>query len=36
MKMWPEGIYKAGGFGRAALEFHVEFEDHLADWMSAR
>ena len=36
MKMWPEGVRNSGGSGRWALEFHVEFEDHVADWMSAR
>jgi hypothetical protein len=28
MKIWPEGVHSSGGFGRSALEFHVEVEDH--------
>jgi hypothetical protein len=36
MKMWPYGVHNSGGFGRSALEFHVEFEDHVADWMTER
>jgi hypothetical protein len=36
MKMWPEGVHNSGGFGGSALEIHVEVEDHVSDWMSAR